>query len=72
MSAVRVKTQACGMVRGAVAVGINQGLLSQSKVRLPGGDLHISWQGPGKPCCDWPATHVFDGQLFLLITIYNQ
>ncbi|MDW2204844.1 diaminopimelate epimerase, partial [Vibrio sp. 1636] len=50
---------------GAVAVGILQGLLDESvKVSLPGGELHISWQGPGKPLfMTGPATHVFDGQL---------
>ena len=60
------ETQACGSgACGAVAVGINQGLLAENvKVRLPGGDLQISWQGPGKPLfMTGPATHVFDGQL---------
>ncbi|GMM91455.1 diaminopimelate epimerase [Vibrio fortis] len=60
------ETQACGSgACGAVAVGITQGLLSNDvKVSLPGGDLQISWQGPGKPLfMTGPATHVFDGQL---------
>ena len=60
------ETQACGSgACGAVAVGITQGLLAENvKVILPGGDLHISWQGPGKPLyMTGPATHVFDGQL---------
>ncbi|WP_261882258.1 diaminopimelate epimerase [Vibrio pelagius] len=60
------ETQACGSgACGAVAVGITQGLLSSNvKVSLPGGDLQISWQGPGKPLfMTGPATHVFDGQL---------
>lgn len=60
------ETQACGSgACGAVAVGITQGLLAENvKVRLPGGDLQISWQGPGKPLfMTGPATHVFDGQL---------
>ncbi|EHR7861075.1 diaminopimelate epimerase [Vibrio parahaemolyticus] len=60
------ETQACGSgACGAVAVGILQGLLDESvKVSLPGGELHISWQGPGKPIfMTGPATHVFDGQL---------
>ncbi|HCH4004874.1 TPA: diaminopimelate epimerase [Vibrio parahaemolyticus] len=60
------ETQACGSgACGAVAVGILQGLLDESvKVSLPGGELHISWQGPGKPLfMSGPATHVFDGQL---------
>ena len=60
------ETQACGSgACGAVAVGIVQGLLDSSvKVSLPGGDLKIQWQGPGKPLyMTGPATHVFDGQL---------
>lgn len=60
------ETQACGSgACGAVAVGILQGLLDESvKVSLPGGELHISWQGPGKPLfMTGPAIHVFDGQL---------
>ncbi|EGR0697511.1 diaminopimelate epimerase [Vibrio parahaemolyticus] len=60
------ETQACGSgACGAVAVGILQGLLDESvKVSLPGGELYISWQGPGKPLfMTGPATHVFDGQL---------
>lgn len=60
------ETQACGSgACGAVAVGIVQGLLADNvKVSLPGGDLQISWQGPGKPLfMTGPATHVFDGQL---------
>ncbi|HCE1787735.1 diaminopimelate epimerase [Vibrio parahaemolyticus] len=60
------ETQACGSgACGAVAVGILQGLLDERvKVSLPGGELHISWQGPGKPLfMTGPATHVFDGQL---------
>ncbi|WP_104041413.1 diaminopimelate epimerase [Vibrio hyugaensis] len=60
------ETQACGSgACGAVAVGILQGLLDENvKVSLPGGELRISWQGPGKPLfMTGPATHVFDGQL---------
>ncbi|WP_047048874.1 diaminopimelate epimerase [Vibrio mexicanus] len=60
------ETQACGSgACGAVAVGIVQGLLdSKVTVHLPGGDLQIEWQGPGKPLfMTGPATHVFDGQL---------
>ncbi|EKO3817614.1 diaminopimelate epimerase [Vibrio harveyi] len=60
------ETQACGSgACGAAAVGILQGLLDENvKVSLPGGDLRISWQGPGKPLfMTGPATHVFDGQL---------
>jgi diaminopimelate epimerase len=60
------ETQACGSgACGAVAVGILQGLLDENvKVSLPGGELNISWQGPGKPLfMTGPASHVFDGQL---------
>lgn len=60
------ETQACGSgACGAVAVGILQGLLDENvKVSLPGGELNISWQGPGKPLfMTGPTTHVFDGQL---------
>ncbi|MDV6254046.1 diaminopimelate epimerase [Vibrio sp. EA2] len=60
------ETQACGSgACGAVAVGILQGLLDENvKVSLPGGELNIAWQGPGKPLfMTGPATHVFDGQL---------
>jgi diaminopimelate epimerase len=60
------ETQACGSgACGAVAVGIVQGLLDESvTVKLPGGELHIQWQGPGKSLyMTGPATHVFDGQL---------
>ncbi len=60
------ETQACGSgACGAVAVGILQGLLDDAvTVNLPGGSLHIRWQGPGKPLyMTGPATHVFDGQL---------
>ncbi|MFA0087283.1 diaminopimelate epimerase [Vibrio sp. 10N.286.49.C2] len=60
------ETQACGSgACGAVAVGINQGLLDEKvTVRLPGGDLSISWQGEGHPLfMTGSATHVFDGQI---------
>ncbi|MEZ8196654.1 MULTISPECIES: diaminopimelate epimerase [Vibrio] len=60
------ETQACGSgACGAVAIGINQGLLAEYvTVQLPGGELQISWQGPGSPLyMTGPATHVFDGQL---------
>ncbi len=64
-SAAQVKHKLGSGACGAVAVGILQGLLDESvKVSLPGGELHISWQGPGKPLfMTGPATHVFDGQL---------
>ncbi|MEI8672299.1 diaminopimelate epimerase [Vibrio sp. SA48] len=60
------ETQACGSgACSAVAVGIVQGLLAEEvKVYLPGGSLHIKWQGPGRPLyMTGPATHVFDGQM---------
>lgn len=60
------ETQACGSgACAAVAVGISQGLLDENvKVRLHGGELKISWKGPGKPLyMTGPAAHVFDGQI---------
>ncbi|HHX8654174.1 TPA: diaminopimelate epimerase [Vibrio diabolicus] len=60
------ETKACGSgACAAVAVGILQGLLDENvKVSLPGGELRIAWQGPGKPLfMTGPTTHVFDGQL---------
>lgn len=60
------ETQACGSgACAAVAVGILQGLLDENvKVSLPGGELRIAWQGPGKPLfMTGPTTHVFDGLL---------
>ncbi|RJX65294.1 diaminopimelate epimerase [Vibrio sinensis] len=60
------ETQACGSgACAAVAVGIAQGVLDdQVEVHLPGGTLHIQWQGNGRPLyMTGPATHVFDGQL---------
>ena len=60
------ETQACGSgACAAVAVGILQGLLDENvKVSLPGGELRIAWQGPGKPLfMTGPTTHEFDGQL---------
>jgi diaminopimelate epimerase len=60
------ETQACGSgACAAVAVGISQGLLDENvNVRLHGGELKISWKGPGKPLyMTGPAAHVFDGQI---------
>ncbi|AXW86222.1 diaminopimelate epimerase [Lonsdalea britannica] len=62
------ETQACGSgACGAVAVGIQQGLLSaEVKVQLPGGELDIHWAGPGNPLfMTGPATHVYDGFIHL-------
>lgn len=60
------ETQACGSgACGAVAVGIDQGLLdSDVTVYLPGGTLRIHWQGEGKPLyMTGPVAHVYDGQI---------
>ncbi|OSN04398.1 diaminopimelate epimerase [Lonsdalea iberica] len=62
------ETQACGSgACGAVAVGIQQGLLSaEVNVKLPGGELNIHWAGPGNPLfMTGPATHVYDGFIHL-------
>jgi len=62
------ETQACGSgACGAVAVGIQQGLLAEKvRVDLPGGTLHIAWKGPGNPLyMTGPATHVYDGFIHL-------
>lgn len=62
------ETQACGSgACGAVAVGIQQGLLAeQVRVDLPGGRLDIAWKGPGYPLyMTGPATHVYDGFIHL-------
>lgn len=62
------ETLACGSgACGAVAVGIQQGLLdNQVRVDLPGGSLEINWQGVGHPLymigC---VTHVYDGYINL-------
>ncbi|KPD04299.1 diaminopimelate epimerase [Moellerella wisconsensis] len=58
------ETQACGSgACAAVAIGIQQGLLSDNvQVDLPGGSLEIRWEGPGTPLfMTGPATHVYDG-----------
>lgn len=62
------ETQACGSgACAAVAVGIQQGLLSAKvRVSLPGGELDIQWAGPGHPLfMTGPATHVYDGFIHL-------
>ncbi|MBK0004094.1 diaminopimelate epimerase [Erwinia sp. S43] len=62
------ETQACGSgACAAVAVGIQQGLLSEKvRVDLPGGTLNIAWKGPGHPLfMTGPATHVYDGFIHL-------
>lgn len=60
------ETLACGTgACAAVAVGIQQGkLANQVQVTLPGGQLQISWAGPGHHLqMTGPAEHVFDGKL---------
>lgn len=62
------ETLACGTgACAAVVAGQLQGLLDQAvTVQLPGGSLHIQWQGEGKPV--WmtgPAETVFRGTLIL-------
>lgn len=62
------ETQACGSgACGAVAVGIQQGLLAgQVRVELPGGRLDVAWKGPGSPLyMTGPAAHVYDGFIHL-------
>ena len=60
------ETLACGTGScGAVANGINQGLLdSRVIVHLRGGDLDISWEGRGHPVMmTGPAESVYDGEI---------
>ncbi|TDJ31293.1 MAG: diaminopimelate epimerase [Gammaproteobacteria bacterium] len=62
------ETLACGSgACAAVAVGHEQGLLdSRVAVRLPGGELVISWLGKGNPI--WmtgPAVRVYEGEIEL-------
>ncbi|QMV15898.1 diaminopimelate epimerase [Vibrio spartinae] len=60
------ETQACGSgACAAVAVGIIQEQLAENvTVHLPGGDLNISWKGPGQPLyMTGPATHIYEGQI---------
>lgn len=62
------ETQACGSgACAAAAVGIQQGQLAeQVQVDLPGGQLAISWLGPGHPLfMTGPATHIYDGFIHL-------
>lgn len=62
------ETLACGTgACAAVASGIRQGLLtSPVKVRLPGGDLSIRWDGDGSALImTGPAERVYDGRVLL-------
>ncbi|WP_188149441.1 diaminopimelate epimerase [Teredinibacter waterburyi] len=60
------ETIACGTGACAAMVsGVQRGLLdNQVSVNLPGGQLQIEWDGPGKPVkMTGPATTVFHGQI---------
>jgi len=60
------ETLACGTgACAAVVSGITRGLLdSTATAQLPGGELCITWEGPGKPVMmTGPATSVFHGQV---------
>jgi len=60
------ETLACGSGACAAAVvGIEQGILDDPvRVALPGGSLHVSWQGRGKPVyMSGPAVSVFEGTI---------
>jgi diaminopimelate epimerase len=62
------KTLACGTgACAAVAVGRTRGWLAERvRVDLPGGTLHIRWEGGDAPVwMSGPAMHVFDGQINL-------
>ena len=62
------ETRACGTGACAAMVSAHRrGFIEgAARVSLPGGDLHITWQGPGTPV--WmrgPAAAVFDGVIDL-------
>jgi len=62
------ETKACGTgACAAVVAGQLQGLLNeQVTAHLTGGDLTITWKGPGHHLTmSGPATHVYDGQIKL-------
>jgi diaminopimelate epimerase len=62
------ETMACGTgACAAVVAGRLQGLLEETvRVELPGGQLVISWAGPGQNVMmTGPATHVFRGEIEL-------
>ena len=62
------ETQACGTgACAAVAAGVRDGLLDERvQVDLPGGQLAISWAGPGQPLwLEGPAEVSFTGQIDL-------
>lgn len=60
------ETMACGTgACAAVVAGIDQGLLdSPVEVKLPGGNLTITWEGSGRSLLmEGPASTVYDGQV---------
>lgn len=61
------ETQACGTgACAAVVAGVRLGLLESGvpvSVRLPGGELNISWQAGGDVLMSGPAETVFEGEL---------
>lgn len=60
------ETQACGTGACAAAVAaIRQGWMdSPVEIDLPGGRLHIAWQGEGEPVLmTGPAVRVYEGQI---------
>jgi len=62
------ETQACGTgACAAVVSGVLRGLLdSNVKVRLPGGELDISWHGQGSSVMmTGPVASVYEGQIYL-------
>lgn len=62
------ETLACGTgACAAVVAGVRLGLLgNQVKVELPGGDLHIEWQGAETPVfMHGPAVMLYDGDWLL-------
>lgn len=62
------ETLACGTGACATAVAaiLNEKTEHDVTVQLLGGDLHISWEGGGKPVyMTGPATTVFDGEVIL-------
>ena len=62
------ETLACGTgACAAVVAGRRSGLLSEKvKVQLPGGDLHIEWEGSGTPVfMRGPAVMLYDGDWLL-------
>ena len=62
------ETLACGTgACAAVVIGHLQGHLTENvEVELPGGSLHISWQGEASPVMmTGPATTVFEGKILV-------